>query len=74
MPWAFKVLRGKQPASQINPSLIINIPCGWRTKKSNHRELKSIREIMESEELGRIYKFLGSALSCSLIDLVFIHT
>ena len=47
---------------------------GWRTKKSNHRELKSIREIMESEELGRIYKFLGSALSCSLIDLVFIHT
>ena len=34
MPWALKVLRGKQPASQINPVLILDIPCGWRTKKS----------------------------------------
>lgn len=27
---------------------------GWRTKKSNPRELKSTREMMESEELGKV--------------------
>lgn len=33
MPWALKVLREKQRASQINPLWILNVPSGWRTKR-----------------------------------------